>query len=67
MKKFDAHSYMCPDGCALDITKEEVMEMHSEADDMGVRLEELGVPFNQEVRDNTKRIPGKNCGYKKEK
>ena len=31
------------------------------------RLAKLGVEFNSEIRDNSTRIPGKNCGYKGEK
>lgn len=28
------------------------------------RLENLGVSFDDEIRDNASRIPGENCGYK---
>ena len=31
------------------------------------RLENLGVQFSGEIRDNTSRIKGVNCGYKRDK
>jgi hypothetical protein len=31
------------------------------------RLQKLGVSFDSEIRDNTSRVAGVNCSYKKEK
>ena len=45
-----------------DLTNLHVLKRHVKS-----RLQKLGVQFNSEIRDNSSRVSGVNCSYKKEK
>lgn len=51
----------------LDDEKVELNNLHVLKRHVKSRLQKLGVKFDSEIRDNSSRIPGENCSYKKNK
>lgn len=45
---------------------DEINNLHVLKRHVKARLQKLGVEFSSEIRDNSSRVPGKNCSYKKE-